>query len=187
MATFIDNVMDTPRSPVPQSFVQENSPSSPSGRTENVDDGYQPSITPIRGTVANALSELRRSNDPFPAPTLPVATTISTDQLQHLIQNIADTIKSSTQPSVPKDDNPFAIARAEFYISQGLAYKFDGTHEKLAPWIKKFKALRRNALWRKATYLQHEDRQYDILTEFTKIKLKIDFFFTNTKTALYPG
>jgi len=51
-----------------------------------------------------------------------------------------------------------------------LSFKFDGTHENLAPWIKKFKTLRSHALWREATYLTHEGVTYDILTEFTKIK-----------------
>ena len=48
--------------------------------------------------------------------------------------------------------------------------KFDGSQAKLAPWIKKFKALRNNALWREATYLEYNSKRYDILTEFTKIK-----------------
>jgi hypothetical protein len=61
----------------------------------------------------------------------------STYQLNQLITNITDTLRSTAPSSAPKEDNPFAVARAEFYISQGLSLKLDDTHEKLAPWIKK--------------------------------------------------
>jgi hypothetical protein len=40
---------------------------------------------------------------------------------------------------------------SEHYISQGLSSKFDGTQEILAPWIKKFKSLGANALWRETS------------------------------------
>jgi hypothetical protein len=127
-------------------------------------------ISPRREEVANALSVLRHSPvtiDPFSSTVAPM---LSAAQFQQLLVNLTDTIKSAAPTPSTKEDNPFAIARAEFYISQGLTFKFDGTHENLAPWIKKFKALRGNALWREATYLQYEGQTYDILTEFTKIK-----------------
>jgi hypothetical protein len=95
---------------------------------------------------------------------------LSAYQFQQLLANLTDTIKSTVPTPPTRKDNPFAIARVEFYISQGLTFKFDGTHENLTPWIKKFKALRGNALWREAIYLQYEGQIYDILTEFTKIK-----------------
>jgi len=83
---------------------------------------------------------------------------------------LTKSLRPTTTASAPKDDSPFAIARAEYYISQGLPFKFDGTHEKLAPWIKKFKTLRGNALWREATYFTHEGQKFDLLTDFTRIK-----------------
>jgi hypothetical protein len=83
---------------------------------------------------------------------------------------LTTSLRPITTASAPKDDNPFAIARAEYYIGQGLPFKFDGTHEKLAPWIKKFKTLRGNALWREATYFTYEGEKFDLLTDFTKIK-----------------
>jgi hypothetical protein len=83
---------------------------------------------------------------------------------------LTTSLRPITTASAPKDNNPFAIARAKYYISQGLPFKFDGTHEKLAPWIKKFKTLRGNALWREATYFTYEGKKFDLLTDFTKIK-----------------
>jgi hypothetical protein len=85
-------------------------------------------------------------------PTVPpgtvqsTGTTLTAEQFQHLLLNITESIKSTHTTVPPKEDNPFAVAWAEFYISQGLACKFDGTQDKLAPWIKKFKALRGKAL-----------------------------------------
>jgi len=116
-----------------------------------------------------------------------VNTTLTTEQFQYLLLNITDSIRSTHQQSAPKEDNPFAVARAEFYISQGLTFKFDGTRENLAPWIKKFKTLRSNALWREATYLTHKGVTYDILTEFTKIKELANQFHANIAMAPVPS
>jgi len=125
--------------------------------------------SPRSDDEAGTIGFLRRPPH-TPGTTQSVNTTLTTEQFQYLLLNITDSIRSTHQQSVPKEDNPFAVARAEFYISQGLTFKFDGTHENLAPWIKKFKTLRSNALWREATYLTHEGVTYDILSEFTKIK-----------------
>jgi hypothetical protein len=114
-------------------------------------------------------SFIRRSADP-PSTEPSINTTLTTEQFQHLLLNITESIKTTHSSSAPKDENPFAIARAEFYISQGLTFQFDGSPGKLAPWIRKFKALRSNALWREATYFKHDNKTYDILTDFTKIK-----------------
>jgi predicted membrane metal-binding protein len=95
----------------------------------------------------------------------------SADQLQDLLVQLTGTLRATaTQPSGAKEENPLAIARAEYYISQGLSVKFDGSQAQLAPWIKKFKALRNNALWREATYLEYNSKRYDILTDLPRLK-----------------
>ncbi|MFN9980225.1 MAG: hypothetical protein ACK53Y_09940 [bacterium] len=80
------------------------------------------------------------------------------------------TIKKNNDNPGVSEEHLFSIAKSEFYISQGLTYKFDGDHEKLAPWIKKFKALCTNALWHDTTYITINEVRYNILTDFTKIK-----------------
>ncbi len=90
---------------------------------------------------------------------------LTTDQLKVIISSVLTTINTQ-----PKEENPLALARLEHYISQGLALKFDGTQDNLIPWIKKIRALRANAVWRQAFYLLQDNKTYDILTDFTKIK-----------------
>jgi hypothetical protein len=147
-------------------------------RNRTLDQG-RPHVSPGREEGAAALADLRRSPVPPPAAVqatngenaAPGSRTFSSDQLQDLFVQLTGTLRAATQqPAGAKEDNPLAIARAEYYISQGLSMKFDGSQAQLAPWIKKFKALRNHALWRDATYLNHDDKRYDILTEFTKIK-----------------
>jgi hypothetical protein len=94
-------------------------------------------ITPGHEEGANALNVLRHTpvTHGDGQPSAPMMTSMY--QLNQLITNITDTLCSTAPSSAPKEDNPFAVARAEFYISQGLSLKLDGTHEKLAPWIKK--------------------------------------------------
>jgi len=142
-------------------------------------DQERPHVSPGREEGATALAHLRRS--PAPPPTdiqadngenaVPGNQSFSADQLKDLLVQLTGTLRATaTQPNGAKEENPLAIARAEYYISQGLSMKFDGSQAQLAPWIKKFKALRNNALWREATYLEYNSKRYDILTEFTKIK-----------------
>lgn len=141
--------------------------STPTGRStlDQLQSYYSPSSEDESGTP----SFIRRP-PATPGTAQTVNTTLTSDQFHHLILNLTESIRSSTVPSVPREDNPFAVARAEVYISQGLTFKFDGTTDSLAPWIKKFKSLRSSALWHEATYLTHAGTTYDILTEFTKIK-----------------
>jgi hypothetical protein len=141
--------------------------STPTGRStlDQLQSYYSPSSEDESGTP----SFIRRP-PATPGTAQTVNTTLTSDQFHHLVLNITESIRSSTVPSVPREDNPFAVARAEVYISQGLTFKFDGTTDSLAPWIKKFKSLRSSALWHEATYLTHAGTTYDILTEFTKIK-----------------
>ena len=102
-----------------------------------------------------------------PPGALPV---ITAGQLHDLISQLTNTIKKNNDNPSISEECLFSIAKSEHYISQGLTYKFDGDHEKLAPWIKKFKALRTNALWKEATYLTIDDVRHDIFMDFTKIK-----------------
>jgi hypothetical protein len=95
---------------------------------------------------------------------------LSATQFQELLQCVTNTLKNTSPPGVLKDDHLHQVARSEHYISQGLTSKFDGKRETLAPWIKKFRTLRSNALWREATYLTINTKRYDILSDFTKIK-----------------
>jgi hypothetical protein len=76
------------------------------------------------------------------------------DQFQQLLSTLTDNLKSHTSSTQAKVDNPLAMARLEYYISQGLSYKFDGDQEKLIPWVEKFRAMHSSALWREATYYQ---------------------------------
>jgi len=92
---------------------------------------------------------------------------LTMEQLQEIIVQLTDSIKVFGTDTFAWDNNPFC---SEHYISQGLTSKFDGTQEKLAPWIKKSKSLWANALWREASYLVTEGNWFDILTDFTKIK-----------------
>jgi hypothetical protein len=124
----------------------------------------------IHNAVARAISQLRYSS-PTSSHFLEGATPLlSTTHFQELLQ----CVKTALQPSIPsttqKDDHLLQVVRSEHYISQGLVSKFDGKHETLAPWIKKFRTLRSNALWKEATYIKVGDKRYDILSDFTKIK-----------------
>ena len=125
-------------------------------------------LSPGQAEGITALSNLRTSPPPMHIP--PLAPVITATQLQELISQLSATIKKNHEQPPQAEEHLFSIAKSEYYISQGLTYKFDGDHEKLAPWIKKFKALRTNALWRDATYITINNTRYDILTDFTKIK-----------------
>jgi hypothetical protein len=140
--------------------------------------------SPSSDSDVEDASFLRRPPHPL-GTAQSVSTSLTTEQFQHVLLNITESIRSTTTQSAPTEDNPFAVARAEFYISQGLTFKFDGTHEKLAPWIKKFKALRSNALWHDATYIMHEATTYDILSDFMKIKENVIKPFAKQRTS--PG
>jgi len=118
--------------------------------------------SPPHDDVAFTLYSLRASPVNTPPPASPMVTT---DQLKDILNSVLNTVKPQS-----KEDNPFALARLEHYISQGLTLKFDGAQDNLIPWIKKFRALRANAVWREATYLSYEENTYDILSDFTKIK-----------------
>lgn len=137
---------------------------------ESTQDPPDFAMSPTCEEGVAALSFLRASPPTLPLPSLGPPPVITTDQPHELISKLTTTIKSNSSNSPLSEEHLFSIAKSEYYISQGLSFKFDGDHEKLAPWIKKFKALRANALWRDASYLKHEDKRYDILTEFTKIK-----------------
>jgi len=119
-------------------------------------------ISPTSGAMAATLAHLRQPLLDDPPNQMAFAPALSADQFQQLLGHLTT--------KVTKEENPLAIARAEFYISQGLSFKFDGTQEKLAPWIKKFRTLRGNALWRAATYITHGGVKLDLLNDFTRIK-----------------
>jgi hypothetical protein len=127
-------------------------------------------LSPGQAEGIEALSHLRASPPPFHPTLSGPAPVITTEQLQELISQLTNTIKKNNDNPVISEEHLFSIAKSEHYISQGLTYKFDGDHEKLAPWIKKFKALCTNALWKDATYLTINNIRFDILTDFTKIK-----------------
>jgi hypothetical protein len=125
-------------------------------------------LSPSQADGIEALSSLRAS--PLPTNLQSLAPVITSAQLQELILQLTSTIKQNNENPPANEEHLFSIAKSEYYISQGLTYKFDGDHEKLAPWIKKFKALRTNALWRDAAFITINNIRYDILTDFTKIK-----------------
>jgi len=182
----MNNLIDeSPRSPRKDPQIQDGGGTAPhtpdnqyvfdNGQFRSVITGelYQPHyngrlFSPGQAEGIAALSTLRASPSP---PTLQSLTPVITAaQLQELITQLTHTIKRNNAETTATEEHLFSIAKSEHYISQGLTYKFDGDHEKLAPWIKKFKALRTNALWRDATYLTVNDVRYDILADFTKIK-----------------
>jgi hypothetical protein len=182
----MNNLIDeSPRSPGRDLQIQDGGGTAPhtpdnqyvfdNGQFRSVITGelYQPHyngrlFSPGQAEGIAALSTLRASPSP---PTLQSLTPVITAaQLQELITQLTHTIKRNNAETTATEEHLFSIAKSEHYISQGLTYKFDGDHEKLAPWIKKFKALRTNALWRDATYLTVNDVRYDILADFTKIK-----------------
>lgn len=101
-----------------------------------------------------------------PAYTTPI---LSVHQFESLFLHPQDSIHGET-PLQTKDENPLALAWLEYYISQELTFQFDGNKEKLIPWIKKFRALRSNALWCKAPYITVGGVTYDLLVDSTKIK-----------------
>jgi hypothetical protein len=86
------------------------------------------------------------------------------DQLSDIVRMVAATVRP-----LAKEENPLALAHLEHFISQGFSLKFDRIQEKLIPWIKKFRALRANAIWREATYITIADTTYNLLTDFTKV------------------
>ena len=67
--------------------------------------------------------------------------TTSVEQFQELFHHLTTNLRNTQTPLLSKVDNKFQIACSEYYMSQGLTFKFDGDHEKLPLWIKKFKAL----------------------------------------------
>jgi hypothetical protein len=170
----------TPPTAFPNHGTTEDLPHSPSVLENaelvcllsgNSDPRHHDSVlTPDRAEGAAGLSALRVSPPNIPNISQTSAPIITAEQLQELIKQLTNTIKSNQGNTGMMEENLFSVAKSEFYISQGLSFKFDGDHERLAPWIKKFKALRANALWKEATYLTHNAVRYDILSEFTKIK-----------------
>jgi hypothetical protein len=88
---------------------------------------------------------------------------LTLDQVNELFTKMCDTMKPK------KEENPLHLARLESFISQGLTFKFDGDQNNLPPWANKFRALRTNALWRKATYITISGKTYDILMEFPSV------------------
>jgi len=181
MATIIDDSAMTPKDNGVHSN-QDSMDSSPRRETLDIlrdmhdelsEESHAGTFSPGHAAGAATLSTLRTSpiQQSFFSPSN--APVITADQLQQIIGQLTTTIKSNHDSSHLSEEHLFSIAKSEFYISQGLSYKFDGDHERLAPWIKKFKALRANALWKDATYLSHGQVRYDILSEFTKVKESI--------------
>jgi hypothetical protein len=132
------------------------------GRGDDVDAHHRYDYISPRDEGAAALSALRSSPPPTLNTPLGNVPIITSEQLQELIGQSTTTIKSNQSNAPVSEENLISIAKSEYYISQGLSFKFDGDHECLAPWIKKFKALRANALWKDATYLTHENKRYDL-------------------------
>ena len=99
-------------------------------------------------------------------------TMLSGEKFQELLHHLTTNLRNTQTPLLSNVDNKFQIACSEYYMSQGLTFKFDGDHEKLALWIKKFKALWAHALWHDTTYLIYDRRKYKILNQFTMIKRK---------------
>jgi hypothetical protein len=50
-----------------------------------------------------------------------MASTLTADQFQQLLGHISTSLHGATATQVPKEENPFAIACTEYYISQGLS------------------------------------------------------------------
>lgn len=97
---------------------------------------YQPShnnrlLSPSQAEGIEALSHLRAS--PPPANFRPLAPVITSEQLQELISRLTSTIRQNNENQPATEEHLFSIAKSEYYISQGLTYKFDGDHEKLPP------------------------------------------------------
>jgi len=124
----------------------------------------------IHDAVARAISQLPNSSSNQQQSSENTMPLLSTTQFKELLQCIRTTLQTSPPSTTQKDDHLLQIARSEHYISQGLVSKFDGKRETLAPWIKKFRTLCSNALWKEATYIKVGDKRYDILSNFTKIK-----------------
>jgi hypothetical protein len=96
---------------------------------------------------------------------LPPALYLPVDQLEQILHSVL----AHQSQSKTKDDNPLHQARLKYFVSQWTSLKFDGDHDKLVPWIKRFRSLRTNAVWQVATYIKDVTRTYDLLLEFTKV------------------
>jgi hypothetical protein len=126
-------------------FDNSSTPSSP----DNIRPATFPDCTsPDRAEVADALSFLCHLPPALALPHWSAAPMLTMEQLQEIIVQLTDSIKVFGTHTSARDNNPFC---SEHYISQGLSSKFDGTQEILAPWIKKFKSLGANALWRETS------------------------------------
>jgi hypothetical protein len=119
-----------------------------------------PTLSPREDEVAATLTRLHSDLPPSPP-----ALYLPMDQLEQLLHSVL----LHHAPPKTKDDNPLNQARLEYFVSQGTKTKFDGDQDKLVPWIKCFRTLRTNAVWQSATYVQDDNKSYDLLTEFTKV------------------
>jgi len=118
--------------------------------------------------VAKALALLRYEDEHIeidPA-TEKMPDIIPANHVERILQAI---LLQQQQNTKPREDNPLHLARLEHFVSQGISLKFDGDQEKLILWIKRFRTLWTNAVWHQATYITHNGKTYDLLTEFIKI------------------
>jgi len=86
-------------------------------------------LSPSQADGIEALSSLRAS--PPPTNLQSLAPVITSAQLQELISQLTSTIKQNNENPPANKEHLFSIAKSEYYISQGLTYKFDGDHENL--------------------------------------------------------
>jgi hypothetical protein len=86
-------------------------------------------LSPGQAEGITALSNLRTSPPPMHIP--PLAPVITATQLQELISQLSATIRRNHEQPPQAEEHLFSIAKSEYYISQGLTYKFDGITKSL--------------------------------------------------------